>query len=475
VIFIPASPWASRWSASRFSLSDQREPRSEGDYPSRSDRHPRRVPGRQAIALLHNGDGDDRIGSVKNWVEISERRLVANYRMLTGAAGGDTAVLGVVKANAYGHGAEVCSPVLARVGAEWLGVTDVAEGCAVREALAIAGIAWARQPEILVMSGLLGEDADAMVQQGLTAVVWGRQQMEWLVEAAARQGTGLPVPVHLEIDTGMARQGVAPGEELEAVLGWLAGQERLRLDGVMTHFASSEVAGSAQTVAQRERFEAAMGSVAAAGLRPVWVHAGNSSTVDNQGLEENLAWLRRLAAEVGARSMVRAGLGLYGYCLPIECARGAASSSAESRVRADILPVMAWKTRVIGLREVRPGETVGYNGIFSAERPMRLALLPVGYADGLRRELSGSNAQPGGWAMVHGQPAAIVGRVSMNLTTVDVTKIPDMTVGDEVVMLGDGITADDHARLAHTIAYEIVCGVRAASRLVREEDAGGML
>jgi alanine racemase len=125
-----------------------------------------------------------------------------------------------------------------------------------------------------------------------------------------------------------------------------------------------------------------------------------------------------------------------------------------------------WKTRVIGLREVQAGDTVGYNAIFTAQRPMRLALLPVGYADGLRRELSSSNSQPGGWVMVHGRRAAIVGRVSMNLTVVDVSEIPDVAVGDEVVVLGDGVTADDHARLAHTISYEIVCGVRASSRLV---------
>jgi alanine racemase len=127
---------------------------------------------------------------------------------------------------------------------------------------------------------------------------------------------------------------------------------------------------------------------------------------------------------------------------------------------------MTWKTRVIGLRDVQAGDTVGYNAIFTAQRPMRLALLPVGYADGLRRELSGSNARPGGWTMVRGRRAAIVGRVSMNLTVVDVTEIPGVAVGDEVVVLGDGVTADDHARLANTIAYEIVCGVRAASRPV---------
>jgi alanine racemase len=127
---------------------------------------------------------------------------------------------------------------------------------------------------------------------------------------------------------------------------------------------------------------------------------------------------------------------------------------------------MTWKTRVIGLREVRAGDTVGYNAIFTAERAMRLALLSAGYADGLWRELSGSNAHAGGWVMVRGQRAAIVGRVSMNLTVVDVTEVSGVGVGDEVVLLGDGVTADDHARLAGTIAYEIVCGVRANSHLV---------
>jgi len=136
-------------------------------------------------------------------------------------------------------------------------------------------------------------------------------------------------------------------------------------------------------------------------------------------------------------------------------------------VEPGIRPVMTWKTRVIGIRDIQPGDTVGYNAVFTAQQPMRLALLPVGYADGLRRELSGSDARPGGWAVVHGQRAMIVGRVSMNLTTVDVTHIPNVMVSDEAILLGDGITADDHARLAHTIAYEIVCGMRAEPRLVK--------
>jgi alanine racemase len=417
---------------------------------------------------------------VTSWVEVSERRLIANYRLLVEAAGGDTVVLAVVKANAYGHGAGVCAPVLARAGAEWLGVADAAEGVAVREVLAGAGVACEDQPRVLVMGGLLCGDAEAVVSRGLTPVVWEQQQMEWLAAAVVQHGgEAARLRVHLEVDTGMARQGVAPGEGLRSLLHWLKRQPRLELEGVLTHFASPEIAGSSQTLVQRGRFEEAIAAVAEAGLRPTWVHAGSSSTIDNdndgidndgidnvavdqQGAAGNLAWLRSLAGSVGARSMVRSGIALYGYCLPIE----PDEAVVEAKVRCGLQPVMSWKTRVIGLREVRAGDTVGYNATFTAERPMRLALLPVGYADGLRRELSGSNARAGGWVMVKGRRAAIVGRVSMNLTVVDVTEIPGVAVGDEVVVLGDGVTADDHARLAHTISYEIVCGVRAEARLV---------
>jgi alanine racemase len=412
---------------------------------------------------------------VKSWVEISEERLRANYRVLAEAAGRHIAVLAVVKANAYGHGAAVCAPVLARAGAKWLGVTDAAEGAAVRAALLKAGAKHDQQllPKLLVMCGPLPEDADAIVRHDLTPVVWEQQQMEWLADAVRRRGTG-PLRVHLEIDTGMARQGVAVGDELRAMLLWLRGQTSLELDGVLTHFASAEVAGSPLTMAQRERFEAAVYAVGEVGLRPAWVHAGNSSTVDNDLADGELhgsllAWLSGLAEELGARAMVRSGLGLYGYCLPIEFADEAdphTDSQTGPQVRPGLQPVMTWKARIIGVRDVLAGDTVGYNATFVAKRPMRLALVPVGYADGLRRELSGSNTHAGGWMLVHSSRAAIVGRVSMNLTVVDVTEIPNVRVGDEVVVLGDGITAEDHARLAGTIAYEIVCGVRGTSRLV---------
>jgi len=393
-----------------------------------------------------------------SWLELDEQRLVGNFGALRGvlreAAGGDAELLAVIKANAYGHGAAACARMLARGGAEWLGVTDVREGIAVRAAL--AGAAHAR---VLVMSGMSGEldEARAVVREALTPVIWAREHVAVLAEARRLEGASEPVRVHLEIDTGMARQGVASGAMLEALLGVIASGEALRLDGVFTHFASTEVAHSAQTAEQMRRFEEAIGQVAAAGLRPDWVHVGNSSFLDNGADRDALGWVRAMAERVGAKPMARAGLGLYGYLLPIE---GAGADDVE-RARALVHSVMCWKTRVIGVREVEAGATVGYNGIFVADRAMRLALLPVGYADGLRRELSGSNARAGGWVLVRGEKAAIVGRVSMNLTVVDVSAIAGVHVGDEAVLLGDGVSADDHARIAGTIAYEILCGVRA--------------
>jgi alanine racemase len=255
----------------------------------------------------------------------------------------------------------------------------------------------------------------------------------------------------------MGRQGARTGAEFEALLDGLAGAG-LVVDGVFTHFCESEVAGSDLTKTQMRRFGVAVGQVRARGLMPAWIHAGNSSAVDNP--PQPAGWLAELGRSIGARAMVRAGLALYGYCLPIE-----GGDVGAAKVRTALRPVMTWKTRVLAVRELAKGETVGYGARFVAPRAMRVALLPVGYADGLRRELSGSNARAGGWVMVRGQDgverrAGIVGRVSMNLTVVDVTGIDGVAAGDEVVLLGNGVTAEDHARVAQTIPYEILCGVR---------------
>lgn len=396
---------------------------------------------------------------MKSWVEILEQRLVANYRCLAEAAGAETTVLAVVKADAYGHGAELCAPVLATAGAEWLGVTDAEEGSAVRTALLRAGIASAQQPRILTMSEALDEDAEALVEYGLTPVISNIAEMEALARTV--KNNSVPFAVHLEVDTGMARQGVAVGADLEQVLHWLKQQSKIRLEGVMTHFASAEIAGSHQTSEQQQQFERALAQVTASGLNPAWIHAGNTSSVDSPITKDEgaLLWLQKVAKSIDARSMVRSGLALYGYSLPIELEQGYAGA-AEARVRPCLKPVMTWKARVTGVREIEPGARIGYNGIFQAEHSMRLALLPIGYADGLRRELSGTNGKPAGWVMFGKERAPIVGRISMNLTTVDITAIPLVGVGDEAVILGEGITADDQAQIAGTIPYEILCGIK---------------
>lgn len=380
---------------------------------------------------------------VSSWVEISEERLAGNYRAIIEAAGASTDVMAVVKANAYGHGAELCANTLARAGAKWLAVASVSEGAEVRKALAGSGL----QTEVLVMCGFFSEDVAVMSERELTPVVWTAEQVGWLV------GTGLRL--HVEIETGMGRQGIRPGAALDALLDAISAAG-LVLDGVCTHFCAAEVADSELTRGQRRIFEEAIVQVWERGLRPTWVHAGSSSTVDNP--VDGGRWLIELVRSVGARAMVRCGISLYGYCLPID-------GAAHPKLRGKLKPVMTWKTRVVDVREVVAGETVGYNALFTAKKPMRLALLAAGYSDGLRRSLSSTNDKAGGWVMISGQDgikqrAAIVGRISMNLTVVDVTGIDGVRVGDEVVLLGDGVTADDHARLAGTISYEILCGVR---------------
>jgi alanine racemase len=393
---------------------------------------------------------------VSSWIEVSEERLAGNFRVVAEAVGAETDLLAVVKSNAYGHGAEVCAVTLARAGARWLGVASAGEGARVRASLDAAGFGGERAPGILVMCGFQCEDAATIVEHRLTPVVWTIEQVGWLAKTGLR--------VHVEVETGMGRQGVRLGWELRELDGLLDAMEMagLGLDGVCTHFCAAEVANSELTRGQRLRFEEAIARIWQRGLRSQWVHAGSSSSVDNP--PEGAGWLAELAKTLDARAMVRCGIALYGYCLPIE------GGSVQPKLRAKLQPVMTWKTRVMDVRDVAAGETVGYNATFTAPGPMRLALLAVGYSDGLRRELSSTNEKAGGWVMIGAARAEILGRISMNLTMVDVTEIDGVCVGDEVVLLGDGATADDHARLAGTIAYEILCGVRAEGRSAADMD-----
>lgn len=410
-------------------------------------------------------------------MEVSAERLRANAAAIREVAGAEAETLAVIKADAYGHGAELVAPVLVGAGVRWLGVADLEEGVRVRRAIAAAesvGIEsfaeflaldpkkiqsiTVRPPSllavrILVMSGMEPDDAPGIVEQRLTPVVWTVEHIDALEMAAS--AVGQRVAVHLEIDTGMARQGVRPGARLAAVLERLRAAVWVRCEGAFSHLSSSEVRESVETLEQTGRFSEALAQMAEGEVIPEWIHLANTSAIA-EGC--TAMWVRKQAAVMSAGVMVRPGIALYGYQLPLS------GLDRDGKLGGQLQPVATWKTRVIGVREIGAGDTVGYGATFLASAPMRLALLPVGYSDGFRREASSGAGD--GWVMIAGERAAVVGRVSMNLTVVDVTAIAGVGVGDEVVLLGEGVSAEDHAEWCGTISYEILCGIRAERRLV---------
>jgi alanine racemase len=367
------------------------------------------------------------------WAEISRSKLLYNFKLLRSLAA-PAELLAVVKANAYGHGTVESSQFLAAAGANWLGVTCLDEGLSVRAACP--------DTEILAMCGLWPGEAEVALAHRLTPVVWELFHMD----EAAR--IGQPISLHLEIDTGMSRQGVRLAE-LPALLDKLQTLPALRLEGILTHFHSPEMLDSAANEEQFTQFVTAIDAIFARGLRPKWIHAGNSTSVLNGGG----AALAMLAEKYSTKTMLRPGLALYGYAVPV-------SGGTTPTIVEDLKPVLAWKSRVTSLRTIDPGDAAGYCATFRATRRTKLALLPVGYADGLNRLLSNR-----GMVLVRGQRAPIAGRVSMDLTIVDVTDVPGVEIGDEVVLIGtqgaQTITAYDHAGLAETIPYEILCNISA--------------
>ncbi len=384
---------------------------------------------------------------MNHWVEISQAQLVANLHATRAAAGDHVDVLAVIKADAYGHDATLCAPVIAAAGVSWLGVTDAEEGAAVRTALG------ENTTRIMVMSGMKAADAPMMFAHRLTPVVWTSEHIAAL-EAAA-QAANQPIAVHVEVDTGMARQGAPTGIALRDLLAQLAASQWVICEGIMTHLCCSEVAGARTTATAQQRFTEVLRDVAAAGLHPAWVHIGNSSALDEG---TTMTWISEQAGKLNARALVRTGLAVYGYCLPIE------GESGHPHLQPALQHVMIWKASILNVRQIDPGTSVGYGATFTAQRKMTLALLGAGYADGFRREASSGIGD--GWVIIDGQRAPIVGRVSMNLTIVDVSAIPTVTTGTEAILLGSGVTAEDHARWANTIPYEILCGVRGHRVLV---------
>ena len=359
-------------------------------------------------------------------------------------------LIAVLKADAYGHGAAICAPAFVRAGAEWLAVATLEEAVALRE--------FAKGARILILGGVFEGQAEAALELGLTPVVWESWQVELLEKAARARGAG-EVAIHLEIDTGMSRQGVGV-EALAKLLDELKGSA-LRVEGVMTHLYAADEADGEATRKQFKVLVSALEMIVAAGLKPEILHIGSSAAI----LSESAPMVAEIAQRFGMRAAMRPGLALYGvvpkFAPEFEKEPGALVSGREH-----LKPVLSWKTRIATVRKIEAGAVVGYNGKFVATEAMTLALVPVGYADGLMRAL-GNNFS----LLVRGERAPIVGRVSMDLTVIDVTDVEGVKVGDEVTIIGrdgeDEITADDHARAAGTISWEIL--TRISGRVPRIE------
>jgi alanine racemase len=381
-------------------------------------------------------------------VEINTHALEDNFRFLLSLAAPHLELMVVVKVDAYGHSIEICAPALAHAGARWLGVATVEEGITAR--------ALCPEAKVLVLCGAFPGQGTAVMEHRLSAVAWQTWQLDELEGAA--HTAGVPVPVHLEIDTGMSRQGVSPEEfsaesgQADALLARFHPESPLRLEGVMSHLFAADEADGRVTAAQMALLEEALARIEAAGLHPEWLHVGNSAALVG-GQAERIA---ALAARYGMKAMLRPGLALYGVT-PRFDPDFEPSKSPEpvslAAARARLQPVMAWKTSVAGVRAV------------PATEPMRLALVAAGYADGLDRRLGNRFS-----LLVHGMRAPLVGNVSMDSAVVDVTEIPGVEPGDEVVILGEQggerITAFDHAEATGTIPWEVFTRIGARVRRV---------
>ena len=331
-------------------------------------------------------------------------------------------ILAVVKANAYGHGGADMAQALARQGIGRFAVASLDEGIALRQ----AGLS----ASIVVLGALLEEQVSDLVAHQLTPVVSDGGILPTLAKAARSQPA--PYPIHLKVETGMGRLGFSPEELLSLLDNPILGSP-LQVEGMMTHLADADGPDNAFTKRQLGAFRAMLEQVRQRGLTLPLVHAANSAAI-----------VRYPEAHF---SLVRPGIMLYGYhTLP-------ATIPAP-----DLRPILSLRTTIVQLRTIPRGGTVSYNGTFAAQRPTRIAVLPIGYADGYSRRLSHR-----GSVLIQGRRAPIVGLVCMDMIMVDVTDLAPVRVGEIVTLIGqqggESIWADEVAGWIGTIPYEILCGI----------------
>lgn len=361
------------------------------------------------------------------WVEVSRSRIVANFRALVEVVGKGVEVVPVVKADAYRHGAVEVSRAALNAGARWVAVSSVDEGVALRA----GGIG----AQILVMADFLPVSRQALLDYRLTPVLHSLDDIRELHRLASARNT--LTGYHLKIDSGMGRLGTrASASEIAQAIGT---SKSARLEGLMTHFASAADYDSGQTEEQTACFDALRAEIAALGIHPRYMHAASTIAIA-YGRRET--WY----------NMVRPGHAIYGYVSPLR-------SGASDRL-IDVRPALAWKAALIAVKDVPAGAKIGYGAIFVAPRAMRIGIVGAGYADGVPHRLGNR-----GKLIAGGRPAPILGAVSMDVTTVDLSQAMHLVPGDTVTILGtEGDTSQDAQQLAKTaatISYSLLCGISA--------------
>jgi alanine racemase len=366
------------------------------------------------------------------WAEISLKAILHNLASIRKHAGKQRQVLAVVKSNAYGLGAVPIAKALQKAGTEWFGVTCANEGIELRE----AGI----RRRILLLTGFWPGEEKRLIENKLIPTVTRLDDLSHLERAAAKMFRGKSrMQFHLKINTGMNRLGIS-ADEVDAFCHTLKKCPHLALEGTYTHFASAEDFTAKQTSEQELLFRSCLDRMEKLGVSPGIVHMANSGAIS--------------ARPSTLADMVRPGAILYGYYQSFDPPQ----KKREVMCQMPLEPCLTLRARIISLREVPAGEGVGYAARFITKRPSRIAVINAGYADGVVRARTNR-----GSALLHGQCVPLVGIISMDLTTLDVTDVPGAKVGDVVTIYGqDGaarIDVSDVAREIATVTSDLLCAL----------------
>ncbi len=365
------------------------------------------------------------------WAEISLQAILHNLRAIQKQVGAQRKILAVVKSNAYGLGAVPVAKALQKAGTEWFGVTCANEGVELRE----AGI----RKRILILTGFWPGEEKRLIQNNLTPTVTRVDDLGHLERSAKAAGGKSRLRFHLKINTGMNRLGIS-ADEVDCFARKLAACKHIELEGTFTHFASAEDFTARQTNDQEKIFLACLDRLRALGVSPGIVHMANSGAI----CARPSTWA----------DMVRPGAILYGYYQSFDPPQ----KKQEVMGQVALQPCLALRARIISLRNVPVGEGVGYAARFVTKRPSRIAVINAGYADGVVRARTNR-----GWALVRGRRVPLVGTISMDLTTLDLTDVPEAVLGDVVTIYGkDSDAAIEVSEVAHeigTVTSDLLCAL----------------